>query len=172
MKKKKAQEIQPPKPVVIDSIAEMESFFAESLEALIPMRGGQRTLLFRGRRLKPVESETVKLLLHRALPPVKPDPDTNEPKYDIESPEYLARAEKFKRQARAFALWRAFPQFRELAAKQGKADLQTPEEIAEWLENQTIDDDVLEHLFAVLTERVVEAQAYMGFTSGNSFPRS
>jgi hypothetical protein len=130
---------------------------------------------FHGPTLKPAEARQVQLLIEKALPPIVRE-EGKEPRYDLENKDYLKSKEDYRRQARALALWLGFPCFRFQAGIEAKVQTpppkvpEGPELIAAWIESRQLEDDTLEALFQSLMRSEVES--YLGFTSGNSSPKS
>lgn len=179
MKKKKQIEAEAVKKepelirVTVTDLSAAEAIFSEPVKVVSIVRG--RALEFSGRRLTPGESRQVQLLLERALPPVISEAG-KEPVYNLADAEYKKAHEGFRRQGRAQALWLAYPIFREaLERENAKLEVKVkppgnPEEVEAWFDARPFDDDCLNDLFAALTDR--EVQSYVGFTFGNSSPKS
>src|SRR5258707_9707133 len=121
-----------------------------------------------GRRLKPVETKEVKLLLERALPPVlPPEKEGESARYDFRDPGFLKTSEEERRIARALAVYTAFPIFRQALEALANGPQGGPidqDRIVQFIENREIEDDVLEVLFGRIIERVVSVPAYVGFS--------
>jgi hypothetical protein len=159
----------PPAKVVTD-LSEIEALTSEPVicDVLIKAKPFQ----FIGRRLIPNESRQVKVLLERAMPPViKAGAPGELDRYDYSDPDYRDRLEDNKRRARAYALWTAFPHFRDLAAKL-KVEPQGLEEITTFIEGRPIDDDVLETLFRQVISDIGEPEKYINFIFGDNSPKS
>jgi len=148
-------------PVAVTSVSQLEGLsHGAPLVVDVPIHGS--LVRFTGRRLKPVETKEIKLLLEQVLPPLLPPEKEGGPaRYDLRDAGYLRRMEENRRQARALALHTAFPIFREaLAAEPGPVDAAR---ITEFIESRNLDDDILEVLFNRVAERVVDAAALTGF---------
>ena len=148
-------------PLEITELSQLEKLsHGEPIVVEIEIRGKPARLT--GRRLKPAESKEIKLLLERALPPVlPPEKEGGQPRYDFRDPNYLRSAEEDRRTARALAVYSAFPIFKQALEATGVAvDTRT---IVEFIENREMDDDILEALFARVTERIVGIAPYVGF---------
>lgn len=150
----------------ISDLSEIEEICNAPLEVAVVVRG--KPVVFIGRRLTPNESREVQLILESALPPMIREGD-KEPVYNFEDPGYKKKKDEAWVQGRALAIWTAFPVFKEKATQE-QAKLPNAVEIAKWIGNRKLDDDVLETLFAALTQR--EVGVYLGFTSGNNSPTS
>jgi hypothetical protein len=150
------------RPTAITSLSQLEQL-SNGAPVVVDVTLRGQLVQFTGRRLKPVESKEVKLLLEEALPPILPPEKEGEPvRYDYRDPGYLRRVEENRRRARALALHAAFPLFREgLAATGEPVD---EKRIVEFIESRELDDDVLDVLFKAVVERVVNASALVGFS--------
>ena len=149
-------------PVAITSLSQLEQLsHGAPVIVDVPLRG--QVVRFTGRRLRPVESKEVKILLESALPPLVPSTKEGEPvRYDYRDAGYLRRVEENRRRARALALHAAFPVFAE-AQPPGIGPVDA-DRIVERIETCNVDDDVLETLFRKVIERVVDASALVGFS--------
>jgi hypothetical protein len=141
---------------------------AEPIQVEVEMFG--RRVRIVGRRLKPSETKEIQLLLERALPPALPGKGDEPDRFDLRDPAYLEAKETHRRQARALAIYQAYPAFKQgydaqAATEGGQTDA---ERIMRFIESREVEDDYLEVLFRAVIERKVEASRYVGFTSGNS----
>lgn len=170
-------------PIAITDIAALEKICAEPIVLELVVRG--TPVRFTGRRLKPAEAHEVQLIIERALPPRKKEGDKEEV-YDFSDPDYLRSKREQQSKGRAFAVWMAFPCFRERALQELTAPLpahpgapqppvlqgkvpQNVDEIWKWVSARQLDDDILEALYGSLIRAEV---GYLGFTSDNSSPKS
>ncbi len=149
-------------PAEVTSLSQLEQL-SNGAPVLVDVNIRGTLVRFTGRRLKPLESKEIKLLLEAALPPLLPPEKEGEPvRYDYRDPGYLRKVEENRRRARALALHAAFPMFREaLSADGGPVD---ENRIVAFIEGRDLDDDVLDLLFNAVIERVVEATAHVGFS--------
>jgi len=157
-------------PLAVTSLSQLEQL-SNGAPVIVDATLRGQLVRFTGRRLKPVESKEVSLLLEESLPPMLPPEKEGEPvRYDYRNPQFLRQVEENRRKARALALHASFPLFAEaLKAEDGPVDAAR---IVAMVEGAALDDDVLDLLFKAVIERVVEAAAYVGFSSGSSFPRN
>lgn len=149
-------------PVEITELSQLEKIsHGEPIICDVIVRGQPVRLV--GRRLKPLETKEIKLLLDEALPPLLPPEKEGAPaRYDFRDPGYLKRSEDNRRIARALALYSAFPVFRAALEKEGgPVDCNR---IVQFIENRELEDDVLELLFERVIERVVGLAPYVGFS--------
>jgi len=122
-----------------------------------------------GRRLKPSETMEVQLLAERALPPIIPaqfdaaGKETTPERYDLRDAGYLQAKEVNRREARALALYSAFPIFKTALEKEAADAPIDRGRIVKFIESRELEDDVLEELFRRVTERTVFAR-HVGFT--------
>lgn len=175
----RAERGKPPQPVIVTDLRAIESIHREAVGVDILISG--RLFRFEGRRLIPSESNQIKALMQLALPPLlPPEKEGGEPRYNFGDPDYEARHESARRNARALALWLGYACFKAEAVRLLKetpnSELnklpETVEEIGAFIESRAMDDDALQMLFAGLTHRSVELQAFVNFTSGNGSLRS
>ncbi|MDE2105975.1 MAG: hypothetical protein KGL39_52620 [Patescibacteria group bacterium] len=169
-----------PKVTLVTDLAALEALHAEPVVCDVLVKGNP--FRFTGRRLVPAESNEVKLLLERAMPPLVPgEKEGDEPRYDFRDAGYRETKEKYRRQARALCLWLAFPVFKERAGKadtspqpspQGGEGVKTKDQIADFIEHLALDDDVLEVLFRTVTSDIADTQKFVNFILGNSSPQS
>lgn len=189
MKQSKPKEEKPPEARRLGEVSELSVLerlsHGEPLVVELTMAGAPgepaQAVTVRGRRLKPVETKEIKLLLNSVLPPILPPEKDGEPaRYDFRDRNYLARLEDARREARALALWTAYPMFEEgwragMVAKWHQANPTAPpmpgdpippeatrKEIVEFIETRDLEDDLLEALFSKVTERTV-ASELVGF---------
>lgn len=163
-----------PQPQAVTTLFEIEALCAEAMQVDVLMKG--QVFRFTGRRLVPNESKEIKLLTEQALPALVEGSEEN-PRYNFDDPGYQRRKEDCKCRARAMAIWMAFPSFKataeQLVAEKQLAALPADvESVTKFIQERKIEETALDLLFAALTREVVEKQAYVGFTSGNSFPKS
>jgi hypothetical protein len=93
------------------------------------------------------------------LPPEK---EGEPPRYDFRDPKYLQVSEENRRMARALAIYSAFPVFREALEKEGGPI--DRDRIVAFIEGRDLEDDVLEVLFDLVTERIVGVGPHLGFS--------
>jgi len=164
------------KPIQVMDLRAVESAHRESIGVDLLMGG--KVFRFEGRRLIPAESNRIKALMEIALPPIVPAAkDGEEPRYDFNDPDYKARHESARRNARALALWMGYPCFKteaqRLVDERATEKLpETVEEIGKFVESRAIDDDALQMLFIGLTKNAVELQGFVNFTSGSGSQKS
>ena len=165
----------PPSPVVVNDLADLESFCAKALEVTVIVRG--QPFHCTGRRLKPAEAREIKMILESPIAPVIKE-EGQEDRYNYQDEGYRKAREEAWVRARAIAIWRGFPCFREKAMAEalppGDALRHNvpvkAEEIVAWMGDRQLEDDILEGLFGALTKE--EVNSYLGFISGNSSPKS
>ncbi len=162
------QPVPPPAAVEITDLSQLEKLsHGEPIIADVIVRGQPVRLV--GRRLKPSETKEVRLLLERALPPMlPPEKEGDSARYDFRNPAYLTESEDNRRQARALAIYSAFPVFRAALEKEGGPVDRG--RIIQFIENRELDDDILDILFNLVTERVAGIAPHLGFSSGSSSP--
>jgi hypothetical protein len=149
----------PKPPLEITELSQLEKL-SHGEPIVVDLQIRKTAVRLVGRRLRPSESKEVKLLLERALPPVlPPEREGGQPRYDFRDPNYLRTAEEDRRVARALAIYSAFPIFKQ-ALENDAADNKL---IVEFIESREMDDDILDLLFARITERIVGVSAYVGF---------
>jgi len=159
-----------PEPQSVTDLAELETLCSEPVTVVVLLKG--KPFRFTGRRLIPAEIKHVNLLLEAALPPMAAGKD-GEAHYDANDPKFLERLEDNRRAARALALWRAFPVFRQEAVKANHAAVSDElKDVLDFIEHRKLEDDLLQQLFQAVNQRTVDARAYMGFTSGGTSPTS
>lgn len=151
-----------PTPTDVTSLSQLEQL-SNGAPVIVEVKLREQMVRFRGRRLKPIESKEIKLLLEAALPPLlPPEKEGGQVRYDYRDPGYLRKVEENRRKARALALHAAYPIFKEgLDAAGGPVD---ENRIAEFMESRNLDDDVLDVLFKAVIERVVDAASLVGFS--------
>ena len=165
------------KPHRVTDLGELEALGREPFTVEVSVRG--TPFSFEGRRLVPAESAEIQGLLESALPPLLPaGAGETEGRYDFQDAGYRTRREAARRCGRAVALWRAYSVFRSKAeeefkgkkAEEGGTDPAqwSASEITAWMERRPLDDDLLETLFRGVTQGVVGAEAYLGFSSGSN----
>lgn len=149
-------------PVEITELSQLEKLsHGEPIIARIVVRGQPVKLV--GRRLKPAETKEVQLLLERCLPPLLPPEKEGEPaRYDFRNPKYLEEKEEHRRMARALAIYSAFPVFKQALEKEGGPT--DRDRIVRFIEEREIEDDILEELFRLITERIAGVAAHLGFS--------
>jgi len=151
-----------PTPMEVSSLSQLEQL-SNGAPVVVDVKLRAQMVRFTGRRLKPVESKEIKLLLEAAMPPLlPPEKEGGQVRYDYRDPGYLRKVEENRRKARALALHAAYPIFKEgLDAAGGPVD---ENRIAEFIESRNLDDDVLEVLFKAVIGRVVDAASLVGFS--------
>ena len=150
---------------LVTSLKQLAEWHNEPIGAKVYSYG--RVLHFQGRRLNPAESQNVKRLLEKAIPPRKENGE-----YDFDAPGYLEQRETFKRHALAQCVWLAFPNLFAAAAAEQKADVGDVEKITKFVEAQPLSDEALDTLFGVATTVPVSLVELTGFISGNNSPKS
>ena len=149
--------VPPAPPKAVTNLSQLEQL-SNGAPLIVDLKIRDQVVRFTERRLKPVESKEVKLILERALPPILPPEKEGMPaRYDYRDPGYLRRLEEDKRQARALALHTAFPLFAEALAQEAPNDPVDAQRICQFIESRSLDDDILEALFARVYERQVDA---------------
>ena len=153
-----------PEPVVnVQTLAQL-------VEAMPPVIcefsvAGQ-SVMVQGRRLRPAETRRLSTILEDAFPPELPgekqaDGTVGQPRYDVRDPEYRKRRRENQTLARALALWWGYPNLFQ-AAEGGPAEAGTPSlteaQIVERIENGPLAEDVLELLYATVTQVVARPE--------------
>jgi hypothetical protein len=149
-------------PQEVTSLSQLEQM-SNGAPVIVEVKLREQWVRFTGRRLKPVESKEIKLLLEAALPPLlPPEKEGGQVRYDYRDPGYLRKVEENRRKARALALHAAYAIFKEGMAASGEPVDEN--RIAEFIESRNLDDDVLDVLFKAVIERVVDAASLVGFS--------
>ena len=149
-------------PQEVTSLSQLEQM-SNGAPVIVEVKLREQWVRFTGRRLKPVESKEIKLLLEAALPPLlPPEKEGGQVRYEYRDPGYLRKVEENRRKARALALHAAYAIFKEGMAASGEPVDEN--RIAEFIESRNLDDDVLDVLFKAVIERVVDAASLVGFS--------
>jgi hypothetical protein len=151
--------------VKVTSLTQIAAFHNEPIGAKVYCY--DQVFHFEGRRLNPDETQRVKRLLEKAIPPRN---DKNE--YDFDAPGYLEARETYKRHARALCVWLAFPALFQTAAVEQKADVGDAEKLTKFVESQALNDEALDVLFGTATTSPVSLVELTGFISGSNSPKS
>lgn len=135
-----------PPPYPTADLATLLTLCARPLALDVQVRG--QPLRITGRRLSQREVETLREILAGPLPA----PGADKP--DLADPAYRARVRAADAQARAYALFAAYPLFGEQAPADVKRD--DPAALAAWLEASPLEASLLDLLYEAVTVDAVQ----------------
>ena len=151
----------PPAPKKIAKLADLQAMVMETFTVNIelPMQG---TIAVEGRRLSPAEVDQFQSIINEVLPPQVKGSPADKPQFNDADPEYMKRKRKAFGVARAWALYCAYPMF-----KEERPGLEKQDDIYQFIQSK-LTESILEVLLHPLNDWGLRKVALVNFISGSS----